>query len=161
DSDVYRRVFVCRPPGPRGEEPCARRILSTLARRAFRRPITEPELRVLMTFYRSGRAEGPFDAGIQRAIERMLIDVNFLFRRERDPRGRAAGGVYPLSDLELASRLSFFLWSSIPDDELLNVAVSGGLSKPGGLEAQVQRMLADKKSDVLLSNFFGQWLYLR
>jgi hypothetical protein len=185
DTSSRQRIFVCHPnggpdqarPAPAGgtspvgrtllgppsespdpsEDQCARQILTALARRAYRRPTTEPDLQVLMPFYREGTAEGGFDKGIQRAIERVLVSPAFLFRIEREP----ASAVAPISDIELASRLSFFLWSSIPDEELLDLAAGGKLRESGNLERQVQRMLRDRRSDALINNFAGQWLYLR
>src|SRR5687767_5760110 len=161
DSPSRRRIFVCRPSGPSDELPCARRILSTLTRRAYRRPVGDVELRDLMPFYEAGRKEGSFDLGIQKALERLLVSSQFLFRIERPPAAVAAGTPYRVSDLELASRLSFFLWSSIPDDELLEAAVRGRLSRPEELEKQTRRMLADPRSVNLATNFAGQWLRLR
>ena len=155
------RVFVCRPARGADEERCAREILSTLARRAYRRPVTAGDVDTLLGFYRAGRREGGFDAGIQFALERILVDPSFLFRIERDPPGAAPGSAYALSGLELASRLSFFLWSSIPDDELLHLAARGSLDDPAVLEAQVRRMLADPRAKALVDSFFGQWLQLR
>ena len=156
-----RRVFVCRPAGGADEERCAREILSALAGRAYRRPVTAGEIDTLAAFYRAGRREADFDAGIQFALERLLVDPSFLFRVERDPPGAAPGSVYALSGLELASRLSFFLWSSIPDAELLDAAVRGALDDPLVLERQVRRMLADPRAQALVDSFFGQWLQLR
>ena len=155
------RIFVCRPDSTADEAGCARSILSTLARRAFRRPVTDADVQPLLAFYETGHAEGGFEAGIQAALQRVLIDPEFLFRIERDPSGVAPGAPYRLSDLELASRLSFFLWSSLPDDELLDVAASGELTEPGVLEQQVRRMLADGRSTALVDNFVSQWLTLR
>ena len=172
DSPSRRRIFVCRPPasakgsgeaafgGPE-ETACARRILSTLARRAYRRPVDEADVRELLPFYERGRKEGGFDLGIQKALERLLVSSQFLFRIEREPSNVAAGTAYRISDLELASRLSFFIWSSIPDDELLDTAVAGRLKDPKVLEQQVRRMLADPRSESLVTNFAAQWLYLR
>ena len=156
-----RRIFVCRPETAAEEEPCADEILGALARRAFRRPVDELDLEVLRGFYAEGRAEGNFDAGIQRALESMLVDPEFLFRIERDPAGVDPATPYPLSDVELASRLSFFLWSSIPDEELLDAAAAGHLTDPEVLEQQVRRLLADEKAGVLVSSFAAQWLHLR
>ena len=158
-----QRLFVCRPTGPdqAQEETCAATILSTLMRRAYRRPIAKGEVDGPMTFYRKGRAEGDFDAGITMALSAVLTNPEFLFRVESDPKKVAPSGVYRISDLELASRLSFFLWSSIPDDELLDAAVRGKLSQPGELEKQARRMLADRRSFNLATNFAGQWLRLR
>ena len=167
-----RAVFVCRPKDAAAEEPCARTILSRLAARAYRRPATESDMRTLLDFYRAGRtlqsdggtssgqAGGSFDAGIQRGIERILAAPSFLFRVEREPAGLAAGTAYRLSDLDLASRLSFFLWSSIPDDELRNAAVRGALSDPAALQQQVRRMLRDPRSSALIENFVSRWLEL-
>ena len=168
------RLFVCEPEGETAvaEERCARTILSTLARRAYRRPATEADVDTLLPFYRDGRAEvgrrrdrdrppGGFDAGIQAAVERVLVDPEFLFRIEADPPNVAAGAPYGISDLELASRLSFFLWSSIPDDDLLDLAAAGTLSEPAVLDRQIRRMLADPRSRALVENFAGQWLQLR
>jgi hypothetical protein len=140
---------------------CASRILARLARRAYRRPVTDGEVETLMDFYASGRRDGDFDAGIQFALERMLVDPDFLFRIERDPSNIAPGTPYRLSDLELASRLSFFLWSSIPDDELLEAAVTGQLSDPAVLEQHTRRLLSDARSTALIDNFVSQWLRLR
>ncbi|MCY4028945.1 MAG: DUF1592 domain-containing protein [Acidobacteria bacterium] len=155
------RIFTCRPEGPAGEEACANAILTTLARRAFRRPVTAGDLEVLDFFYREGRRAGGFEGGVQRAIESLLVDPEFLFRIERDPERAAPGSAYRLSDVELASRLSFFLWSSIPDDELLHLAEAGRLRDPAVLEQQVRRMLTDERSRVLVDSFAAQWLHLR
>ena len=156
-----RRLFVCRPTGPDDEDACATEVLQTLARRAYRRPVVAGDLEVLRGFYDEGRHAGTFETGIQRALEMMLVDPEFLFRVERDPVGVAPGTAYRLTDVELASRLSFFLWSSIPDDALLEAAVDGRLSDPAELERQVRRMLADPRSSVLVSSFAAQWLHLR
>jgi hypothetical protein len=161
DTVSRKRIFVCRPAAASEEEACARRIVSTLERRAYRRPVTENDVETLMPFYSAGKTEGGFDLGIQRAIQRLLVSPQFLFRIERDPSNAAAGTAQPVSDLELASRLSFFLWSSIPDDELLTLASQGKLRQPGILHQQVDRMLADSRSTSLVSNFAEQWLYLR
>ena len=161
DSPSRRRIFVCRPTSVADEVPCARRILSTLARRAYRHPVNETDLRDLLPFYERGRKEGSFDLGIQRALERLLVSSQFLFRIEREPSNVAAGTAYRISDIELASRLSFFIWSSIPDDELLDAAAAGRLKDPKVLEQQVRRMLADPRSESLVTNFAAQWLYLR
>jgi mono/diheme cytochrome c family protein len=155
-----RRLFVCRP-AERREEACARTILTTLMRRAYRRPIAKAEVEGPMAFYREGRAEKDFDAGIARALSAVLINPEFLFRVESEPQTVPAGGVYRISDLELASRLSFFLWSSVPDDDLLAAATAGKLSRPEELEKQARRMLADRRSFNLATNFAGQWLRLR
>ena len=162
-----RRIFVCRPTSRGDEERCATEILSTLARRAFRRPMAsedaeaDADLDQLLDFYRAGRSDGTFDTGIQRALESILVDPEFLFRLERDPADVAPATAYRLTDVELASRLAFFLWGSIPDDELLDVAVGGRLSDPAVLEQQVRRMLADARSSVLVTSFAAQWLHLR
>jgi mono/diheme cytochrome c family protein len=161
ESPSRRRIFVCRPAAAADEAACARRIVSTLARRAYRRPVTDTDLGDLMPFYERGRAERDFDLGIQRAIERLLVSSQFLFRIERPSAGAAPGSLYRISDLELASRLSFFIWSSIPDDELLDLAVSGRLSTPDVLARQVNRMVADPRAESLVTNFAAQWLYLR
>jgi mono/diheme cytochrome c family protein len=163
DTPSRRRLFVCRPAGPDKtlEEKCAGLILSTLLRRAYRRPIAKPDIDEPMAYYRKGRAEGDFDLGITTALTAVLTNPEFLFRVESDPKKVPAGGVYRIGDLELASRLSFFLWSSIPDDELLDAAVRGKLSQPGELEKQTRRMLADRRSFNLAANFAGQWLRLR
>jgi mono/diheme cytochrome c family protein len=163
DTPSRKRLFVCRPTGQgkEHEEKCAREILSTLMRRAYRRPIVNADLVEPMAFYREGRADGDFDSGIERALSAVLINPDFIFRVESDPKKVAPNGVYRISDLELASRLSFFLWSSIPDDELLDTAVRGRLSQPGELEKQARRMLADRRSYNLATNFAGQWLRLR
>jgi mono/diheme cytochrome c family protein len=161
DTPSRQRIFVCRPTTRAAESDCAKQILGTLSRRAYRRPVTPAEVAVLLTFYTDGRAKHGFDGGIEMALRRLLVSPEFLFRVESDPSGVAAGATYPIGDLELASRLSFFLWSSIPDDDLLNAAVKGTLRKPGVLEQQVRRMLADQRSDALSANFAGQWLQLR
>ena len=155
-----RKIFVCTPTSATDEEPCAREILSTLARRAYRRPVNDADMQSLMDLYVEGRREG-FEAGIELALRKILISPDFLFRIERDPAGVEPASPYHISDLELASRLSFFLWSSIPDDELLNIAERGDLSDPMVLEQQVQRMLQDPRSRALVENFAGQWLYIR
>ena len=160
DSPSRRQVFTCRPEGAASEEPCAKKILSALAARAYRRPVTEQEVQTVLGFYKAGRAESGFDAGIQRGIERILAAPSFLFRIEREPAAMAAGTAYRLSDLDLASRLSFFLWSSIPDDELRAAAVRGTLNDPAVLEQQVQRMLRDPRSNALVDNFASRWLEL-
>lgn len=161
ESPSRQRIFVCRPEGSDDELDCARRILGTLARRAWRQPVSGDDLVRPLEFFRQGRAAADFDAGIESALAYLLVDPRFLFRIERDPPGVASGSVYRVSDLELASRLSFFLWSSLPDDELLDLATRGELHRPEVLQQQVQRMLADPRSDALVTNFGGQWLYLR
>ncbi|HEY8518788.1 MAG TPA: DUF1592 domain-containing protein [Gammaproteobacteria bacterium] len=161
DTESRRRIFVCRPQSAADEEPCAREILTTLAHRAYRRPVTEDDLALLMRFYESGRERGTFETGVQNALRVILASPAFLFRTEPDPEGVAPGTVYPVSDLALASRLSFFLWSSLPDDELLAAAEQGRLSDPAEYERQVRRMLADPRAESLVENFAAQWLYLR
>jgi mono/diheme cytochrome c family protein len=181
DSPSRRRIFACRPSSesrpsdtarPERSEgrasgviedvSCAKTVLSTLARRAYRRPPTNAEVERLLTFYNSGRRTGgSFDAGIENALAFMLVTPQFLYRFERDPELVPADGVYALTDLELASRLSFFVWSSIPDDQLLDLAIAGKLRNPGVLDQQVKRMLADERARALGANFAGQWLYLR
>jgi hypothetical protein len=161
DSPARRKVFVCSPTVPQDEERCARQILSTLARRAFRRPVTMPDIQQLMDVYTTSRGESGFEAGIQAALEQILVDPEFLFRLERDPVGVPPATAYRLSDLELASRLSFFLWSSIPDDELLEAAAAGRLRDPAVLEHQVRRMLDDRRSIAFIENFGEQWLHIR
>ena len=157
------RIFVCRPASTSAadEAACASEILETLVRRAYRRPATERDLGVLMPFYEDGRRERDFEAGIERGLEAILSMPEFLLRAERQPAGVAAGDAYRLSDLELASRLSFFLWRSIPDDELLDVATEGRLSNPDILGRQVRRMLADPKATRFMNDFAGQWLQVR
>jgi hypothetical protein len=180
DTDSRRKIFVCRPtPGPalrrgapepreggpassRDEGACARTIVSTLVKHAFRRPATPADLGPLMEFYLAGRNEGgSFEQGIEAALQRVLADPEFVYRGEREPAGLAAGKSYRVSDLALASRLSFFLWSSIPDDELIDLAAQGKLRDPAVLDKQVRRMLADPKSEALIENFTGQWLSVR
>jgi hypothetical protein len=163
DSASRRNIFICRPAGiPKPDEACAATILSTLARRAYRRPLAPKEIATLLEFFKAGRDEdGGFDDGIERGLVRILTDPNFLVRIELDPVGVKPGTPYQVSDLELASRLSFFLWSTIPDEALLDEAVAGRLREPLVLERQVRRMLADARSEALIENFFGQWLLLR
>jgi hypothetical protein len=161
ESASRKRIFVCKPASAAEEPRCASEILSQLARRAYRGLDTEDDLKELLAFYESGREQRGFEAGIQTAIERLLSSPRFLFRIERDPRSAPPGSVYPLPDRELASRLSYFLWSSIPDDELLALAEDGRLTTPNVFAAQVARMLADPKARALVDNFAGQWLYLR
>jgi hypothetical protein len=161
DTPSRQRIFVCRPRRPGDELACARRIVSTFARRAYRRPLTELEVKTLVGFYEAGRRDGGFEPGVQHVIERVLIAPDFLFRSESDPPGLAPGTAHRVTDLELASRLSFFLWSSIPDDELLDAAVRGQLHAAPVLAQQVKRMLADDRSRALIENFFGQWLFVR
>jgi hypothetical protein len=169
DTPSRARIFTCRPastPGAsarqaREEEACARTILGSLARRAYRRPVTAADVDALLAFYRSSRPERSFDGAVQAALERMLVDPEFLFRVERDPANVAPGAVYRVGDLALASRLSFFLWSSVPDEELLQAAERGKLREPAVFEQQVRRMIADPRSRTLVTNFAAQWLFLR
>ncbi|HEY1306110.1 MAG TPA: DUF1592 domain-containing protein [Vicinamibacterales bacterium] len=184
-SSSYKRIFTCTPhlrqgfgeAGSEEEATCARQILSTLARRAYRRPVTDADLKVLLDFYTQGRAQGTFETGIELALQRILISPSFLFRTEFPPSPRRGfgeagsaevvsgfgptSGIYRISDISLASRLSFFLWSSIPDDELLDLATTGTLHEPAVLERQTRRMLADPRSRAFTENFAGQWLSLR
>jgi hypothetical protein len=157
DTPSRRRIFTCRT----SDDACAKQILAALARRAYRGQVTDADLMRLFEFYTEGRSGRSFDAGIQLALQRILASPKFTFRIERDPAGIAPGTAYRLADLELASRLSFFLWSSIPDEELLDLASKGRLRNPDVLAKQVSRMLADPKSHALVENFAGQWLYLR
>ena len=156
-----KAIFVCRPERPAQEPACARTILTTLAHRAFRRPVTSADIDPLYVFYQQGRGSADFDGGIQAAIEAMLVSPEFLFRVEHDAPGARTAAAERISDVELASRLSFFLWSSIPDVELLEAAEHGRLKDPAVLERQVCRMLDDRRADALVSNFAGQWLQLR
>ncbi len=161
DTPSRRRILACRPAEPEVEEGCAQRIFAALLRRAYRRPVSEADLQVPLKFYKDARAEGGFQAGIEMGLRAVLVSPEFLFRVEQDPAGVAPNTAYRVSDLELASRLSFFLWSSIPDDELLDLAIQGKLKTPAVLEQQVRRMLADGRSRALVNNFAEQWLYLR
>jgi Protein of unknown function (DUF1592)/Protein of unknown function (DUF1588)/Protein of unknown function (DUF1587)/Protein of unknown function (DUF1585)/Protein of unknown function (DUF1595) len=155
------RIFLCRPATPAEEPACAEKIISSLAHRAYRRPITAEDLPQLLALYRQGAESGGFEAGVKLALLKILVSPEFIFRMEFDPPDAAAGSVHRISDVELASRLSFFLWSSIPDDELLAVAERGELGDASVLERQIQRMLADPRSHTLVTNFAGQWLFLR
>jgi hypothetical protein len=167
DTPSRRKIFTCTPanssPGNSGDDVgCAKKILTALARGAYRRPITPTDMETLLSFYQAGRNKGgSFDAGIERALRLILSSPEFVFRFERDPSTVVAGAPYRIDDLELASRLSFFLWSSIPDDELLNLAAANKLSDPATLDGQVRRMLADPRAQALATNFAAQWLYLR
>ena len=161
DTPSRRRVFMCRPATAAEEEPCARRIVSTLARLAYRGQATDEDIQRLMSFYTTGRRDGNFEKGVQLALQRMLASAKFALRVERDPANTKPGSVYPLNSLDLASRLSFFLWSSLPDDALLRVAEQGKLRTPVVMRQQLRRMLADPRSEALVTNFAGQWLYLR
>jgi hypothetical protein len=155
------KIFVCHPAAAAEEEACAQKVITALAHRAYRRPVTADDLPQLIALYRQGAATGGFETGIRLALQKILVSPEFLFRVELDPADAAPGSVHRVRDIELASRLSFFLWSTIPDDELLAVAERGELSKPGVLEGQVKRMLADPRSQALVKNFTGQWLFLR
>ncbi len=161
DTPSRRKIFACDPATAQEEEPCARKILSALAYRGFRRPITDADLEPLIAFYAQGRREGTFENGIEAALRALLVSPDFLFRVERDPSGLPPGTAHRVNDFELASRLSFFLWSSIPDDELLKLAERDKLHEPAVLLQQVNRMLDNRRSKALVDNFAGQWLYLR
>ena len=162
DTPSRKLIFVCRPTGHVDEVPCAKKIIGALARRAYRRPVTDNDLETLLSFYQKGRNEGgTFESGIEAAIQLILASPEFLFRFEPDPPTVAPGAVYRISDMELASRLSFFLWSTGPDEQLMNLASLGKLKDPAVLDNQVKRMLSDPKSKALVDNFADQWLYLR
>ncbi|MBI1895557.1 MAG: DUF1592 domain-containing protein, partial [Acidobacteria bacterium] len=161
DTASRRRIFVCKPAKPGEEEACAQRIFTTLTRRAYRRPVTGADVQVPLKFYREASKEGGFEAGIEMGLCAVLVSPEFLFRVEQDPAGLPPKTAARISDLELASRLSFFLWSSIPDDELLDAAIRRKLSTPAVLEEQARRMLADPRSRALTTNFAEQWLHLR
>ena len=156
-----KRIFVCEPKSSADEAPCARKIISTVARRAFRRPVTDRDMTTLMSFYQTGRKAKDFEEGVRMALTGILASPSFLYRAEPTPPGVKSGQIYHLTDLEIASRLSFFLWSTVPDDELLNVAAAGKLHDPEVLEHEVRRMLASKKADTLANNFAYQWLNLK
>jgi hypothetical protein len=161
DTASRKKIFVCKPANAVQEDTCARQIVSTLIKHAYRRPATRADVDTVMEFYKQGRAGGSFDEGIQVALQRVLADVQFIYRGEVEPATLAAGKGYRITDLDLASRLSFFLWSSIPDDELIDVAAQNRLREPAMLEKQVKRMLADQRSEALIENFIGQWLSVR
>jgi len=167
DTPSRRAIFVCHPAAAAGapradaDETCAKTILTRLARRAYRRPVSDTDVQTLVTFFHTGQKSGGFDAGVELAIERLLVAPEFLFRVETDPADLPAGTPHQITDVELASRLSFFLWSSLPDEELINAAAQGKLKEPAVLQQQVARMLADPRSKSLVVNFAGQWLYLR
>jgi mono/diheme cytochrome c family protein len=161
DSPSRAKIFICHPANPGEETTCARQIVSNLARHAFRRPVTSQDTETLMSFYQLGRNQGNFDSGVEMALQRILADPEFVFRKETEPPSAKAGQKYRITDLELASRLSFFLWSSIPDDELITLASQNKLHEAPVLEKEVRRMLADPKSDSLVVNFAGQWLNIR
>jgi hypothetical protein len=161
DSPSKKKIFTCTPANAAQEDACARQIVTALGRRAFRRPLSADDTKLVMSFYDAGKKDGGFNIGIERALERILADPEFVFRKEAEPANAPAGKPYRISDLELASRLSFFLWSSIPDDPLITLASQNRLHDPVVLEQQVKRMLADPRSDQFIVNFAGQWLYLR
>jgi hypothetical protein len=161
DTPSRRRIFTCTPTRASAEEACAKKIVAALARQAYRRPVTAADIEPLLHIYRLTRAATDFDHGIEASIEALLVAPGFLFLHEADPPGSAPGFVHPINDLELASRLALFLWSSLPDEDLINDAAKGRLRKPGQLEKQVARMLADPRAEALTTNFAGQWLYLR
>jgi hypothetical protein len=162
ETAARKKLFICHPATPKEETPCARTIAAALVKHAFRRPSTPADLNSLMEFYQSGRSDGgSFDDGIEALLQRVLADPEFVYRLEPEPAGLVSGKPYRISDLALASRLSFFLWSSVPDDELIDIAAQGKLREPAVLERQVLRMLADPKSDALISNITGQWLGVR
>ncbi len=155
------KVLVCQPASNDDERQCAGKILLAMATEAFRAPVSDKDLQPLLAFYDQGRREGNFENGVQQALSRLLVDPRFLFRFEEEPANVAAGAEYNISDIELASRLSFFLWSSIPDNELLALAANKKLHEPATLKAQINRMLSDRKANALVENFAGQWLFLR
>jgi mono/diheme cytochrome c family protein len=162
DTAARNKIFVCHPAAAKDESACARTIASSLVKHAFRRPSTSSDVSRLMEFYQSGRTDGgTFDDGIEALLQRVLADPEFVYRLEPEPAGLVAGKSYRITDLALASRLSFFLWSSVPDDQLIDLAAQGKLKDPAVLERQVQRMLADPKSEALITNFTGQWLGVR
>src|SRR5258708_4803535 len=158
DTPSREKIFVCKAATAKEEQPCAKKIISALAYRAFRRPVGDVDLKPLLAFYERGRREGTFENGVEMALRAMLVSPDFLFRVERDPAGLAAGSVHRVSDFELATRLSFFLWSSIPDDQLLKLAEQGKLKDPAVLAQQVSRMLDDDRAKSLVSNFPRHWL---
>jgi len=164
DTPIRKRIFICRPESgalPSAETTCARKILAAVARRAFRRPVNEQDLQAPMSFYTDARQNGDFEAGIRAGLARILASPSFVFRAESDPVDLPPGAAHRISDVDLASRLSFFLWNSIPDEELLNLAITNQLRKPGVLEAQVRRMVVDARANSMVSTFTGQWLQLR
>jgi len=160
DTPSRRRVFVCRPLGPQDEQPCATRILTNLAKQAYRRPVSAEDMEGLMSFYEVGRKEGDFESGIRVALQALLTSPAFVFRLERAPAGVKPGQTYRISDLELASRLSYFLWNTMPDDELMTVAAQNRLHDPLVLDKEVRRMLRDARSESLSTKFAGEWLHL-
>jgi hypothetical protein len=161
DTPIRRRIFVCRPVSPEEEMPCASRIVSTLARWAYRRPVTPEDVSGLMRFYENGRKAGDFETGVRTALQAILASPHFIFRLEEAPASARPGQNYRISDVDLASRLSFFIWAAGPDDELIAAASKETLSKPDVLEKQVRRMLADPRATALASRFAAQWLRLQ
>ena len=161
ETPSRQRIFVCHPEVAAAEDPCARKILANVMRGAYRRPVTDEDVRGPFALYEQAKAEGGFEGGVEMGLAAVLVSPEFLFRIEREPAGVEPGAAYRINDLELASRLAFFLWSSIPDDELLDLASAGRLSEPGVLERQVDRMLADPRAENLVTNFAAQWLHLR
>jgi hypothetical protein len=161
DTPSRRKIFICTPAWPQDELPCANKIVSELARQAYRRPLTDADTESLMTYYQDGRQKGGFENGIRMAVQAILADPKFVFRFEKEHVNAQAGINYPITDLELASRLSFFLWSSLPDAQLLDVAAQGKLRDPVILEREVRRMLSDRRAKALVSNFAFQWLRLQ
>jgi mono/diheme cytochrome c family protein len=161
DTPSRNRIFTCQPKSPTAEAACAKQILSTLSKRAYRRPVSDTDLASLMNLYEAGRKDASFEKGVQNSLRLVLANPKFLFRSEPDPKSAAPGSVRRLTDLELASRLSFFLWSSLPDEELINLAAQGKLKNAQVLDQQVKRMMADPRADAMVSNFAGQWLLLR
>jgi cytochrome c551/c552 len=163
DTPSRKRIFVCKPASAAEEPACAKKIVANLARHAYRRAVTDADVEPLLNFYRSGRQgpTGTFERGVEMALRRVLADPQFVFRFERDPANLPAGSAHRISDIELASRLSFFIWSSIPDEELLAAAEQGKLKNPAVLQQQVKRMLKDSRSEALINNFADQWLFLR
>ncbi len=161
DTPSRRKIFVCKPAKPADEDACAKKVLSTFARRAYRRQVADADLEAPLRFYKEGKKAGGFEGGVEMALRAMLVSPEFLFRVEQDPAGVAPNTAYRLNDVDLASRLSFFLWSSVPDDELLDLAIAKKLSNPQVLEKQVRRMLTDARSEAMVNSFANQWLYLR
>jgi len=161
DTPSRKKIFICRPGAALPEERCAQQIVTNLARHAFRQPPTPEDMEGLMEVYKAGRKNADFDNGIEMALRAILAEPKFIYRAEAEPASLATGQTYRISDIELASRLSFFLWSSSPDDELMNLATQGRLKDAAVLQQQVKRMLADPKAEALISNFAGQWLNLR
>jgi len=161
DTPSREKIFVCHPAGAADEMACAEKLLTNIAHRAYRRPTTENDLRPIMALYKQGAEAGGFESGVRLALQKILVSPNFIFRIELDPAGATPGSARQVSDIELASPLSFFLWSSIPDEELLKIAEGGKLRDPSVMEAQVKRMLADQRSQALVKNFTGQWLFMR